>query len=286
MRVDRDTTTLGPAIPQSPEKDNVGMGSTSGTHLPRQYPRFPDPQSMAGSFTDAICQYDHFSVKSVLALTLKDTTPIMAAPGMERSILLKHFEVGLDGVQGIIAGEVLIPESSFWRKYVREARVGKLGTLKNGKGGHSAELEAHQLRCRHGEGRWMFYGIEFKQSHKEMKKGKGKWACFGAPLEAIQRFDAVEEQIAVGGGKDEDGNLIPAHLEKFLRTNNKFALGGVPCMDIWDGGEDWDSGVWIEVRSAMANTGLVIHTLYQTTEQKDAAIPCSSAPSCCKRKRT
>ena len=286
MSVDTNISTRDFAMPQSPENDDLDMGSTSGAHLPRQYPRFPDPHNMAGSFTDAICQYDHFNVDSVLTLTLKDTTPPMPAVGHEHTVLLKHFEVGLDGVEGIIAGEVIIPESSFWRKYVREHRLGKLGTVKTGDGGYSEELEAHQRRCLYGEGRWLFYGIKFKQSHKEMKKGKGKWACFGAPLEAIRRFEAIEEQITVGGGKDEDGKYVPTRLEKFFRTNNKFALGGVPCMDVWDGGEAWDDGLWMEVRDAMANTGLVINSLCQTKEQKDAAMLFSSTQSDCKRKRT
>ena len=145
--------------------------------VPHDYPQFPDSQKMAGGFTDAICQYDHFTVRPVLTLTLTDTTPSMINPAAERTILLKHFEVGLDGVESIVAGEVKIPESLVWKKCVREDRLGKLGTLKNGKGGYNAELEAHQRRCRHGEGRWMFYGIKFKQSHQELVKGQGKWVC-------------------------------------------------------------------------------------------------------------
>lgn len=161
-----------PTTPQS-ETDKENMSPTK--EVPHDYPQFPDPQKMAGSFTDAICQYDHFTVRPVLTLTLTDTTPSMVNPAAERTILLKHFEVGLDGVESIVAGEVVIPESLVWTKFVREDRLGKLGTLKNGRGGYSAELEAHQRRCRHGEGRWMFYGIKFKQSRQELKMGQGKW---------------------------------------------------------------------------------------------------------------
>ena len=161
-----------PTTPQS-ENDKENLSPTE--QVPHNYPKFPDPQKMAGSFTDAICQYDHFTVRPVLALTLTDTTPSMVNPASERTILIKHFEVGLDGVESIVAGEVVIPESLVWKRCVREDRLGKLGTLKNGKGGYSAELEAHQRRCRHGEGRWMFYGIKIKQSYQERKQGQGKW---------------------------------------------------------------------------------------------------------------
>ena len=161
-----------PTIPQS-ETDKENTPPTE--HVPQNYPQFPDPRKMAGGFTDAICQYDHFTVRPVLTLTLIDTTPSMVNPAIERTVLLKHFEVGLDGVESIVAGELKIPESLVWKRCVREDRLGKLGTLKNGKGGYSAELEAHQRRCRHGEGRWVFYGIKFKQSHQELAKGQGKW---------------------------------------------------------------------------------------------------------------
>ncbi|KAL8793834.1 MAG: hypothetical protein Q9195_003559 [Heterodermia aff. obscurata] len=247
-----------------------------GDRLPRKYPRFPDPSNMGGSFTDAVCQYEEFTVKPILALILKDVTPLMHLPSNERCVLLKHFEVGLDGVEAIVAGEVIIPESDFWKKNVREDRLGTLGTLKTGGGGYSKELEDHQRRCRHGEGRWVFFGIKFKQSHKQMKKGKGKWGCFGAPLEAVQRFDAVEEEISVGGEND-----VPAHFERFLRTNIKLSAGGVPCVDLWEGAKDWDDGVWTDVLKAMANTCLVVNTLYQTKEQKNAASAASSSRTWC-----
>ena len=262
MRMDTDSNLSGSSLGDQ----SMAVNKVSRDHSPRQYPPFPDPQNMAGSFTDAVCQYDEFTVKPILALTLKDVTPLMHLPGNERCVLLKHFEVGLDGVEAIVAGEVVIPESPFWKKNIRENRLGKLGTLKTGRGGYSKELEDHQRRCRHGEGRWMFFGIKFMQSHKQMKKGQGKWGCFGAPLEAVQRFDAVEEEVCLGGEND-----VPAHTERFLRTNVKLSAGGVPCIDLWEGAKDWDDGVWVDVLSAMANTCLVVNTLYQTKEQKNAA---------------
>ena len=266
MNIDTDGDLSDPLISRIPGDQNMAVDAVPGDHLPRNYPRFPDPRNMDGSFTDAVCQYEEFTVKPILALTLKDVTPLMHLPSNERCVLLKHFEVGLDGVEAIVAGEVVIPESSFWKKNVREDRLGKLGTLKTGRGGYSKELEEHQRRCRHGEGRWMFFGIKFMQTHAQMKKGEGKWGCFGAPLEAVQRFDAVEEEICVGGEND-----VPAHFERFLRTNVKLSAGGVPCMDLWEGAKDWDGGVWIDVLKAMANTCLVVNTLYQTKEQKNAA---------------
>lgn len=271
MDINRDIDVPTSVGTQTLGKDNSIEEQLSASHMPREYPRFPDPQRMNGSYTDAICQYDEFTAKPLLALTLKDVTPLMHLPNRERCILLKHFEVGLDGVEAIVAGEVIIPESPYWKKRVREDRVGKLGTLKSGRGGYSKELEDHQRRCHYGEGRWMFFGIKFKQSHSEKKKGKGKWGCFGAPLEAVQRFDAVEEQIAVGGGTDIMGKAVLSHSERFLRTNVKFSSGGVPCMDLWDGAKEWDDGVWIDVRKAMASNCLVVNTLYQTKEQKSPA---------------
>ena len=276
MGIDTDTNLSGSSISRSVGDQSMAVDTVSGDHLPRNYPRFPDPQTMSGSFTDAVCQYKEFTIKPILALTLKDVTPLMHLPSNERCVLLKHFEVGLDGVEAIVAGEVVIPESISWKKKVREDRLGKLGSLKTGRGGYSKELEDHQRRCRHGEGRWMFFGIKFMQSHKQMKKGKGKWGCFGAPLEAVQRFDAVEEEVCVGGEND-----VPAHAERFLRTHIKLSAGGVPCMDLWEGAKDWDDGLWMDVLKAMANTCLVVNTLYQTKEQRNAASAALSSTTRC-----
>ena len=277
MDIDRDNGVSTSLTKKTLDNESLNEEKAPVSHAPRKYPRFPDPQMMNGSFTDAICQYDDFTVKPILALTLKDVTPLMHLPNRERCILLKHFEVGLDGVEAIVAGEVIIPESLLWKKQVREERLGKLGTLKSGRGGYSKELEDHQRRCHYGEGRWMFFGIKFQQSHSEKKKGNGKWGCFGAPLEAVQRFDAVEEQIAVGGGTDIMGKAVPSHSERFLRTNVKFSSGGVPCMDLWNGAKEWDDGVWIDVRKAMASNCLVVNTLYQTKDQKSSTAAESSS---------
>ena len=277
MDINSDNTVPTLSGAQTLGNDSLNEEQAPVSRVPRTYPRFPSPQMMNGSFTDAICQYDDFTVKPILALTLKDVTPLMHIPNRERCILLKHFEVGLDGVEAIVAGEVIIPESLFWKKQVREDRLGKLGTLKSGRGGYSKELEDHQRRCHYGEGRWIFFGIKFKQSHSEKKKGKGKWGCFGAPLEAVQRFDAIEEQITVGGDTDIKGKAVRSHSERFLRTNVKFSSGGVPCIDLWNGAEEWDDGVWIDVRKAMASSCLVVNTLYQTKDQKNSTAAGSSS---------
>ena len=242
-------------------------------------PPVPQPHNMPNTLTEAICNYMPLEAKPILTLTLERVDPPVPAPTDQRCILLKHFEVGLDGVEGLCQGTAKIPENSEVTAD-RERRVGKIGTFKDGDGGFYRALKsAQQKEQQYGKGYWYFFGVKFKQTSKERKLRRGgKWLLFGAPIEAVYHLDIKKRQenvtISLGGGVDKSGTTIKPFKADFKRTHTLFSRGGVAPMDIWQGGEDWDDGVFKEIRAAMANNGLRVGFLYGDS-QTFSAIPMS-----------
>lgn len=231
---------------------------------------FPNPLSMPGSFTAAVCGYPDFEIIPLLSLTLKDVVPPMHTPTAQRCILLHHFEVGLDEVEGIITGEVNIPESLNWGK-MREERLGKLGHDKTGDNEWRKELVQQQRRNGWGQGNWLFFGVKLKQSTNAQGEKTSRWFCFGAPVEAVEEKPLTEQYVEIGGGKDGLGRDIPTHKELFARQSTLFCLGGKACIDLWDGAEEWDNGVFSEISNATANVGLLVETLHLDQTPKPAS---------------
>ena len=233
----------------------------------RLNPPVPQPDRMPGTLTAAICSYVPLEAKSILTLTLERIAAPTSSPTQHRCVLLKHFEVGLDGVEGLCQGYAKIPETPE-AAAERERRVGKTGTLKQGDGGFYKALKcAQQKEQRYGKGFWYFFGVKFKQTSDERKaKMGGKWFLFGAPIEAVDHLDikATQEntKIVLGGGVDGSGTAIHPFTANFKRTQTLFSKGGIAPMDIWPGGDDWDDGVFSEMRAAMANHGLRVGFLY------------------------
>ena len=239
-------------------------------------PPVPEPGNMPGTLTEAICNYIPLEAKSILTLTLERVDSPIPSPTDKRCILLKHFEVGLDGIEGLCQGTAKIPETPEVSAE-RERRVGKIGTLKQGDGGFYRSLKsAQQKEQRYGKGYWYFFGVKFKQTSREKKLRRGgKWFLFGAPIEAVYHLDIKRNQenvaVLLGGGVDKSGTEIKPFKANFKRTHTLFSRGGVAPMDIWPGGEDWDDGVFKDIRTAMANNGLRVGFLY-------AAIQASNSP--------
>lgn len=243
------------AVPRNTMPKN--SGTASGQALP-----VPDPTKMRGTFTHAICHQKKLTAEPILTLTLMDSSRVTSNPNEPQCTLLRHFEVGLDGVESLCRGFVTIEENSWWKKNVREKRLGRLGTVKAGAGGYSKELEKEQLKKGMGQGRWEFFGIKLQQSGKERKKGKGgKWACFGVPVEAIRPGADQMALVGFGGGTDINGNFVPKQQRQALRETAKFSAGGIACMDLWEGGEQWEKGIWQGARDAMAYNSLVVSFL-------------------------
>lgn len=234
-------------------------------------PAVPQPEKMPNTLTEAICNYIPLEAKSILTLTLERVDPPVPSPTYQRCILLKHFEVGLDGVEGLCQGTAKIPETPE-ASAERERRVGKVGTFKQGDGGFYRSLRsAQQKDQQYGKGYWYFFGVKFKQTSRERKLRRGgKWLLFGAPIEAVYHLDIKRSQenvtILLGGGMDKYGTAIKPFEANFKRTHTLFSRGGLAPMDIWPGGEDWDDGVFKDIRAAMANNGLRVGFLYGDTQ--------------------
>ena len=231
-------------------------------------PPVPQPENMPGTLTQIICNFFKLSVNPILSLTLEDVTASILAPKEKRSSLLRHFEVGMDGVEGLCTGHVMIPESESMVEE-REERLQPLGTIKSDMGGHSYALQKEQNKKLFGKGIWVFYCVKFKQLAKEKKNRKGgKWFCFGCPIEARTRLEkeGMEKivRVSIGGGQDREGNdTLPSQFP-FKRTQSLFSRGGVCPMDIWPGGEEWDDGLFKDIENAMAQNCLRVGFLYGT----------------------
>lgn len=243
------------------ESESKGSSNVAFAQRGKESPQsaIPDPLSMRGTFTNAICHQKEFLPAPILALTMMDVTRTLHAPTTRRCVLLSHLEVGLDGVEALCQGFVTIDESTYWRENVREPRTGRLGIVKAGRGGYSEALEQEQLKKGMGQGGWLWFGIKFQQSGKERKKGKGgKWACFGVPMEAVREGEREEGTAMYGGGVDRDGNTVPKTEVKVERLTCRLSVGGIACMDLWEGAEQWQNGAWGKIKKAMAHTGLLI----------------------------
>ena len=221
---------------------------------------FPNPLKMPGSFTAAICSRPAFTVMPLLSLTMKDVVPPTHSPTTPRCKLIRQFELGLDGVQGIITGKVIVPESPSWTR-MRERRLGKLGLEKLGDGAYSKDLQQKQESDGWGQGEWLFFGIKFKRNVKDNEGVPGKWLCFGAPVEAVEKRASTEQSVEIGGANVNLGHYQPVHKEVFLRDSTLFCLGGTACMDTWPKGDRWNNEILSHLSYAMANVGLLVETL-------------------------
>ena len=222
----------------------------------------PQPENMLDTFTHAICRYPDLEVAPILTMTLRDTTPPILSPTTNRNKMLLHFEVGLDGVDGLCQGRVRIPENLDWKKNIREPRLGRIGILKSGDGSFSAELQREQLERGYGLGWWLFFGVRFALTELERASGKGgKWVCFGFPFEASTWWTGNQETVIVGGGKDAMDQSLPRYKMEAQRFGTRFSTGGTACMDLFDGAEEWKGGVWKDVRKAMAHDSLLVSFL-------------------------
>ena len=136
-------TSSTPAYEPPSVSDNIDEESAEAPkNVKGKYTYYPvpNPIDMPDSFTHAICHQSMLAAQPILTLTLTDTTRAIKTPTQSRSVLLLHFEVGLDGVEAIIHGQFKVAENKAWIKNVREKRLGKLGEKKDGTGGWSKEL--------------------------------------------------------------------------------------------------------------------------------------------------
>lgn len=221
----------------------------------------PDPMMMPGTFTSAICHQQDFKVAPLLTLTLREATPLVEYPATQRSEILFHFEVGLDSVEALCQGLVMIDDCSYWDENSPEPQYSQ---------GPSNEMEQYQINKGDGhEGWWVFFGVRFRQTEKDGQKGKGGgWACFGFPRDLCSRITNNTEVTTYGGGCDSGGISVPQQLAKVQRTEFRAAMGGIACMDLWPkaGEWDWEDGVWSKVRLAMAKNSLSMSFLCPAEE--------------------
>ena len=227
----------------------------------RIIPYFPDPENMPGSFTNALCQLTQFVVQPCISLTLTDEEESQHDAKQSMSKMLHHFEIGLDGVEGIIRGQVAIPASREWTQ-MADQRLNPLHSIIQGVNRQHARSAASPDLEGYTRPVWVFFGIKFKQSGKEKKKGSGRWVCFGAPAESFRRCDGGDVQhrvIPLGLQCPEEQPFIRrAHVS---RLSVRMSAGGPGCMDLYKGAEDYADGLWEMVQQKMGRVDLGVTVL-------------------------
>ena len=225
----------------------------------------PNPQDMPGTLTEALCNWHQFWPTPIFALTLDDVTRSVANPRQKTCVLLRHFEVGLDGVEAIIKGFVQIPETTE-RKHQCEKRLQKLGVRNSGDVFLSGALKKAPHDKTYGKRLWRFYGVRFRQTSRERKLAKpAKWLCFGAPQEACNKLRVSighgSQVVMLGGGLARTGSKTDQYESRMTRRYLLMCKGGIAPIDAWEGAEDWKGGLLQRIRAAMAKNGLRVSWL-------------------------
>lgn len=237
-------------------------------------PTVPQPQNMPGSLMEALCNWHHLQSSPILTLTLEDVSVSMLNSKVDRCVLLQHFEVGLDGAEAIIRGQVIVPETVAVKAECRE-RLQKLGTRKVGDGGYFNVLKKAQEDISHGKGWWLFWGVRFKRTKTEGKlREPAKWLFFGAPMDAVDHLAVPPKQqrtiVLLVGGPGRVGGTVGRYPAEMKRSQLRMCKGGVAPIDIWPGAADWQDGVLRKVQDAMADNGLRVTFLFEDRTRPQA----------------
>ncbi|KAL2042545.1 hypothetical protein N7G274_005039 [Stereocaulon virgatum] len=264
-------------LPQSQGMDYLNHTKESVVYKVRtRTPLVPQPQNMPGTLTQALCHWYNLTASPLLTLTLEDVGVSMRNPKTTRCVLLQHFEIGLDGVEAIIRGQVIVPETAAV-KAEREGRLQKLGTRKVADGGYYNALKKVQEDMNHGKGYWCFWGVRFKQTKAEKKLRKpAKWLFFGAPIEATEQLAVPPSQqktvVLLGGGPGRRGATVGRYPAKMQRCQMLLCKGGVAPIDSWPGSAAWKDGLVGKIKNAMADNGLRLTFLFDDRMLSQATI--------------
>ena len=200
----------------------------------------------------------------------------MLNPKVDRCVLLQHFGVGLDGVEAIIRGQVIVPETVAV-KAEREERLQELGTRKLGDGSYYNIFKKAQEDISNGKGWWLFWGLRFKQTKTEKKlKKPAKWLFFGAPMEAVDHLAVPMRQqrmiVLLGGGPGGAGATVGRYPAEMKRSQLRMCKGGIASIDVWPGAADWQNGILRRVQDAMADNSLRVTFLFEDRTRPQASL--------------
>lgn len=187
---------------------------------------------MPKSFTNAIRQETHFAVKPCLSMTFLDKEQTLQEASHNQSTLIRHFEVGLDGVPGIVHGQVFAPSSENWMRTF-ENRLNHLDSIMHDSGGHDQQFEGNQDVQGYGQGLWISFGIKFGKSGKDSKKSR--WMCFGAPAKTFRRCKGPQDHLSVFHFNQQKG--VVSRVFNIFKKSVRMSAGRPACMDLYEGSE-------------------------------------------------
>lgn len=247
---------------------------------------------MLGTFTSAICHQQDFHVAPLLTLTLRETTPVVEHAATQRGGILLHFEVGLDDVESLCQGTFTIDDSSYWKENsCEQQRLQKPAKAKTDTQAQAQGVEQYQIKKGHGQGCWVFFGVRFQRTEKDKRKGKrGRWACFGIPLQSCSPVTSNTEVAMYGGGCDSEGISVPRYMAEVQRLESRVSIGGIACMDLWQNADEWKGEAWSQVKQVIANNSLVVSSLratekFVTAQMRRAGMTEANGPNASKYKK-
>ncbi|KAI9876830.1 MAG: hypothetical protein M1830_005506 [Pleopsidium flavum] len=222
------------ALPPLPPPSSASTIVTDGNNGTAQFPKTPTFPNRHLKLYDRLHHWStllpHSSTITPLrALTFHDITPNMRNPDMQQSLLLAHFELGVERVTELSVRTVGIPA---------EDVVVDGCDVEMGEG----EEEEEAVR-KDSEGvEWIWVVIRWGGSGTEAEKegGQGKkMVCFAIPecgIVSTGEKNTNENQTIAGG----DGDLT-------------LSRGGIPIFDSADEGETFEEDTrWWRVEEAMA----------------------------------
>lgn len=141
-----------------------------------------------GLLTEILCQASDLRVIPIPNLTFENIDSDMSAPDQPGQVLIRHLEVGQEGVEAIVHGQ------AYYGHHVDQ----DLGNPSSGLAPYM-----HQTAARNATGNlldsctcqpvtWTFFGILFGELSEEQNQIPSHWICLGVPEEATETCTAFE----------------------------------------------------------------------------------------------
>lgn len=155
-----------------------------------------------GPLTEALCQASDLRVTPISELIFENVDTDMTAPNKRRQDLLRHLEVGLDGVKAMVQGQ------AYFGHHMGQSQAAQSPQLAP----HIQQTAAciatrdSMNSCTCQCVTWIFFGILFDQLVEEGNQIPSHWICLGVPERATETCILVHSadgavDRGLGGGK-------------------------------------------------------------------------------------
>ena len=181
--------------------NKTGLRKTTAIGPPQEATSDPEFSPVNGPLTESLCQASDLRVTPVSNLTFENIDTAMTAPERSRQILIRHLEIGVEGVEAIVQGQAYFGHEI---NQSRSAPSSDDASLQQIAARNATRSLIDSCACQSVT--WTFFGILFGQWVEEGNQIPSHWICLGVPEKATdtrifaQRVDgATDGQL--GGGK-------------------------------------------------------------------------------------